>query len=200
MFSDDKVGWLAKQWFDQNDNKAPSRSQILKGIINADKTRMIQLFPKYPQGHASMDKVLAARKLAWQLLSIVSGFSSGDANEPIDEEILSTGFNDPLVCTILYIFAMESPIKYLLQSDSQMHKEAYIKDLGPFAYALQTIVRNISKSRPEADPRVKFWSYMGSSMLDAQIADIKELEATKKDKALSMNLVGFNTCYDRKMA
>lgn len=93
---------------------------------------------------------------------------------------------------------MESPIKYLLSSESSIRDEAYTNDLGPFAYALQTIVRNLSKNRPETDQRVKFWSYMGATMLDAQIADIKELEGTKKEKALTMNLVGFNTCYDRK--
>lgn len=81
-----------------------------------------------------------------------------------------------------------------------MHNEAYTNDLGPFAYALQTIVRNLSKNRPGTDSRVKFWSYMGATLLDAQIADIKELEGTKKEKALTMNLMGFNTCYDRKQA
>lgn len=63
-YSDDKVTWLANQWFERN-KQAPSRSQILKGIINADKAQMLRLFPKYPQGHANMDKVLENRKVAW---------------------------------------------------------------------------------------------------------------------------------------
>lgn len=65
LFGDDKLNWLADKWFANNQGRMPTRSQILKGIINADKNRMLELFPKHPQGHASMDKVLQNRKLAW---------------------------------------------------------------------------------------------------------------------------------------
>ena len=105
---------------------------------------MLRLFPKYPVGHASMDKVLAARKLAWQLLSIVSGFSNGDANEQIDEKILQTQPGDPLVQTLLYVVSMESPIKYLLNTVSKARTEDLVTDLGPIAYALKHIVHSAS--------------------------------------------------------
>ena len=83
FYSDDKMTWLANKWF-SNSDRMPTRSQILKGIINADKYQMLKLFPKYPIGHASMDKVLENRKLAWQLLSMVSGFADEDLNVPIE--------------------------------------------------------------------------------------------------------------------
>lgn len=90
LFHEDKLTWLANQWYERNEQKPPTRSQILKGVINADRFQMLRLFPKYPLGHAAMDKVLVNRKLAWQLLSIVSGFSECDANEPIDQKILES--------------------------------------------------------------------------------------------------------------
>lgn len=37
-------------------------------------------------------------------------------------------------------------------------------------------------------------------LLEAQIADIKELEPGKKDEAVPMALFGFNACYDRRKA
>lgn len=91
-----------------------------------------------------MDKVLAARKLAWQLLSIVSGFSNGDANEQIEESVLQTQPDDPVVQTILYMVSMESPIKYLLNSVSKARNEELITDLGPIAYALKHVVNSAS--------------------------------------------------------
>lgn len=65
LYKDEKVTWLADKWYIKNGEKNPTRSQILKGIINADKRAMLKHFPKYPIGHASMDKVLDSRKLAW---------------------------------------------------------------------------------------------------------------------------------------
>lgn len=161
---------------------------------------MLKLFPKYPMGHASMDKVLANRKLAWQLLSIVSGFSECDANEPIDQKILETCPDDPVVQTVLYIFSMESPIRYMLNSATKGHNEDLIMDLGPIAYAITTIVANASPCRPDSEKRTKFWCFLGMPLLDAQISDIKELEGSKKEEPESMNLFGFNACYDRKKA
>ena len=137
------MAWLATEWYNKN-QQAPTRSQILKGVINADRMQMLRLFPKYPVGHASMDKVLAARKLAWQLLSIVSGFSNGDANEQIEESVLQTQPDDPVVQTILYMVSMESPIKYLLNSVSKARNEELITDLGPIAYALKHVVNSAS--------------------------------------------------------
>jgi hypothetical protein len=199
-YSDDKYTWLANQWFERNGSQPPSRSQILKGIINADKYQMLRLFPKYPQGHANMDKVLDNRKVAWQLLSIVSGFSEKDAHAPIDINHWKNEPEHDLTKTILYIFSMESPIRYLLQSATKEKNEDLIMDLGPFAYALKCIVGNASPQRPETEKSSKFWGFLGMPLLDQQLADIKELEPTKKEEAGHLNLSGFNTLIDRKRA
>ena len=37
-------------------------------------------------------------------------------------------------------------------------------------------------------------------LLEAQIADIKELEPGKKEAPVPMALFGFNACYDRRKA
>ena len=60
---------------------------------------MLQLFPKYPADHASMDKVLESRKLAWQLLCAVSGFSASSKNKadmhaPIEQPVLEAALDD----------------------------------------------------------------------------------------------------------
>lgn len=199
LYSDDKITWLANEWYARNQT-TPTRSQILKGVINADRHQMVKLFPKYPQGHASMDKVLVARKLAWQLLSIVSGFSECDANEPIPAEVLETMPDDPVVQTIMYIFSMESPIRYMLNSATKSHNEDLIMDLGPIAYAIKSIVASASQHRSDTEKKIKFWCFLGMPMLDAQISDIKELEPSKKEAGESMSLAGFNACYDRKKA
>lgn len=96
LYKDESMNWLANAWFEKNQQN-PTRSQILKGIINADKSFMLKQFPKYPVEHASMAKVLANRKLAWQLLSIVSGFSECDANEPIDSQVFESTPDHPIV-------------------------------------------------------------------------------------------------------
>lgn len=96
LYKDENLTWLANAWYAKN-QKNPTRSQILKGVINTDKKWMLKTFPKYPKEHASMAKVLANRKLAWQLLSIVSGFSECDANEPIASEILESTPDDAVV-------------------------------------------------------------------------------------------------------
>ena len=36
LHSEDKVAWLATEWYSKN-QQAPTRSQILKGVINADR-------------------------------------------------------------------------------------------------------------------------------------------------------------------
>lgn len=36
LYQDDKLTWLANAWFSRN-QKPPTRSQILKGVINADR-------------------------------------------------------------------------------------------------------------------------------------------------------------------
>ena len=64
LYKDESMTWLANAWFEKNQQN-PTRSQILKGIINADKKFMLKQFPKSPVEHASMGKVLANRKLAW---------------------------------------------------------------------------------------------------------------------------------------
>lgn len=64
LYSEEKCAWLANRWYEES-NALPTRSQILKGIIQTDKKQMLQLFPKYPADHASMEKVLESRKLAW---------------------------------------------------------------------------------------------------------------------------------------
>lgn len=201
LYHDDKMTWLANAWFARN-QRPPTRSQILKGVINADRYQMLKLFPKYPMGHASMDKVLVNRKLAWQLLSIVTGFSECDANEPIDQKILESCPEDPVVQTILYIFSMESPIRYMLNNVTKTHNEELIMDLGPIAFAICSIVGNASPSRSDSEKKTKFWCFLGMPLLDAQISDIRELEPNKSKKELAecMNLFGFNACYDRKKA
>ena len=37
-------------------------------------------------------------------------------------------------------------------------------------------------------------------LLEAQIADIKELDPGKKDSAIPLALLGYNACYDRRKA
>lgn len=74
-------------------------------------------------------------------------------------------------------------------------------DLGPIAYAINTIVANASQHRSETEKKIKFWCFLGQPLLDAQINDIKELEPkSKKEEGGSLGLFGFNACYDRKKA
>ena len=46
LYNDDMMNWLANEWY-ANNKRNPTRSQILKGVINADKKQMHKLFPKY---------------------------------------------------------------------------------------------------------------------------------------------------------
>lgn len=199
LYDTDKMTWLANKWFAMNE-RMPTRSQILKGIINADKHEMLKLFPRYPIGHASMDKSLVNRKTAWQLLSMVSGFSDEDLNVPIDQEILESQPEHPVVMFILYVFSMESSIRYMLNRATKSHDEDLIMDLGPLAFAIKLIVASAGLHRTDSEKKVKFWTFMGVPLMDAQINDIKELEPSKKIEAASMNLFGYNACYDRRMA
>lgn len=199
-FDESKVTWLANEWYSHN-GRMPTRSQILKGVINADKYQMLKLFPKHQIGHASMDKVLKNRKTVWQLLSMVSGFSEEDMNVPIDLSILEQQPDHPVVQTVLYIFSMESSIRYMLNNVTKSHNEDLIMDLGPIAFAIKMIVEKANPYRMDFESKNnKFWCFLGQPLLNAQINDIQELEATKKLASESMNLFGFNAAYDRRKA
>lgn len=103
------------------------------------------------------------------------------------------------------MFAMESPLRYMLNSATNTHNDDLITDLGPFAYAIKSIIANATLAREDmGDERQstkdKFWCFLGMPMLDAQISDIKELEGTKKEQGCLMNLTGYSVCADRKTA
>lgn len=103
---------------------------------------------------------------------------------------------------MLYVFSMESSIRYMLNTVTKTHDEELVPDLGPLAFALKLIVGSASLHRTESmsEKKTKFWTFIGMPLMDTQISDIKELEPTKKEAAGSMNLFGFNACYDRRMA
>lgn len=65
-----------------------------------------------------MNSVLEQRQITWQLLFKVSQFSEGDIDQPIDCEDLEDP-ESPLVRTLLYIYSMESPLRYRLVEATQ---------------------------------------------------------------------------------
>lgn len=92
---------------------------MLKGLINQDANEMRRLFPKCSE--ELMAQVLESRAITWQLLCRVSEFSDEDLNTPIEEAELQD-LDSPVLRTVLYIRAMESPIRYVLQ-EATLHKQ-----------------------------------------------------------------------------
>ena len=67
----------------------------------------------------------------------------------------------------MYIFSMESPIRYMLNNATRDRDEEMVIDLGPLAYAIKLIVGNASPYRADSEKKVKFWCFMGMPLMEA---------------------------------
>ena len=121
-------------------------------------------------------------------------------NEPIEQSVLEDP-NHPVTQTLLYIYSMESPIRYALQDATKARDDSQLINLGALAYALKVIVGAAAANREDVPEDDKLWCFLGLPMIEQQIADIKELEPTKKQpEGAALNWAGFTACFDRKRA
>jgi len=183
----DNLAWLAASWYKENGSaRYPSRNQVLDGIIAADKKEILRLHPRYLEGHASMDKVLETRALAWRVLCNVSGFSIRNMDAPIDQAQLHYLPFHPATNTALYLMQMEAPVRYAVNRATREKDASAIKDLGPLAFALKAVVGHANKERDDVLAG-KFHCWAGARLSKAGLEDYREMIGEE------INLMGYQT-------
>lgn len=110
--------------------------------------------------------------------------------------------NHPVTQTLLYIYSMESPVRYALLDATKARDDSQLINLGALAYALKVIVATAGANRGDLEAwDSKLWCCVGMPMIEQQISDLKELEPTKKQPAApALNWSGFTACFDSKRA
>ena len=87
----------------------------------------------------------------------------GDLNEPIPEKSLAENPNHPMVQTIIYLYSLEPPFYGHLNWASREKVVDRLDAVGPFAAALDVILRNIDSKRPDRQTE-DFQVYRGLNM------------------------------------
>merc|ERR1712014_49907 len=126
--------------------------------------------------------------------------SAADMNAPIEQSVLEDP-KHPVTKTILYIYSMESPIRYALHDATKARDDSQLINLGALAYALKVIVATATTNRDDIPQDDKPECCFGLPMIEQQISDIKEFEPTKKQpEGPAFNWPGFTACFNRKSA
>ena len=87
-------------------------------------------------------------------------------NEPIEQSVLEDP-NHPVTKTILYIYSMESPIRYALNDATKARDDSQLINLGALAYALKVILATAGTNREDNEEAGdKFWCFAGAPMID----------------------------------
>ena len=89
---------------------------------------------------------------------------------------------------ILYIFSLETPIRYAISEVSKQQDIELIKDIGPFAFALHTILSCANSNLSTFKKDQITVNYIGCQLTDAQIKDYQEMLEDH------VNLKGFRAC------
>lgn len=87
----------------------------------------------------------------------------GDLDEPISEKSLMSNPDDPMVQTIIYLYSLEPPFYGHLNWASREKVINRIDAVGPFASALDIILRNIDSKRKNKKTE-DFYVYRGLNM------------------------------------
>ena len=84
---------------------------------------------------------------------------------PIEQSVLEDP-NHPVTQTILYMYSMESPIRYALHDATKARDDSQLINLGALAYALKVIVATAATNREDIQQDDKFWCFLGLPMIE----------------------------------
>lgn len=85
-------------------------------------------------------------------------------DSPIYQGILSYQPFHPISSTCMYIFSMESPLKYALNRGALTSDSSLIDPLGPFAFAIKSIVQHCNNEREDViSSKFVCWTCMSAT-------------------------------------
>ena len=99
-------------------------------------------------------------------------FRIRNMDAPIDHAQLHYLPFHPVTNTCIYLMSMESPIRYALSRCSILQDESELKNLGPLAFALKSIVMHSNKERDDIENN-QFFRYVGLSLTRQTLAYYK---------------------------
>lgn len=139
--------WIGNKYHKKNKGQMPSAFEIQEGLIKETEVQVNA--SKIPMSNDELDEVEQNfEDIVVDLFKLAK--KKKQFYEPLTKEILSNS-EEPIVQLLIYLFAMESFIPYVLNKASRDRDYQKIKTMGPYAAALGVIIGWAQEPRSKED-------------------------------------------------